>query len=294
MLAKLINEEITDSKDIADFVQSLGLPLIQNSLNTISPLELDIFIPSLNLAIEYCNLPSHTEEKLGKKYHLDKLKKCNEKGVRLITIFEDEWLTRRPQLEGYLKSVLGKNEIKLFARKTPLKEVPKKEAQTFLKTHHIQGSTNFEIAFGLYHENELMVVITGGPHHRQGQEENFVLNRMAFKSNVSIAGGSSKLVKALVGYARSKGYTKLLSWSDNRFSEGKVYQSIGFTLKAEHGEDYSYVKGEGRVSKQSCQKKCLMRKGAIGTMANTEKELALTLDLHRIYDCGKKAWIMNL
>ena len=69
---------------------------------------------------------------------------------------------------------------------------------------------------------------------------------------------------------------------------------MGFNLDEEHGPDYSYVKQYERVSKQSCQKKNLMKKGAQGTMANTERELALTLDLHRIWDCGKKAWSLDL
>lgn len=109
-----------------------------------------------------------------------------------------------------------------------------------------------------------------------------------------MAGGSSKLLKHLLLYTKEKGFKKLLSWSDNRISEGRVYESLGFTLEGEHGPDYSYVKGQTRISKQSCQKKNLLKKGAKGTMANTEKELALTLGLHRIYDCGKKAWSIDL
>lgn len=281
-------------REVLSFISNLSSEVIANSRKVISPLELDIYMPELNLAVEYCGLYWHSEKSKDKSYHLNKQKMCNEKGIRLITIFEDEWLERQAQVKGYLKSVLNKNEIKLFARKTELKEAPKKEARDFLETYHIQGSTNFEIAFGLYHNNELMAVVTGGPHHRQGHGQTFVLNRLAFRENVSIAGGSSRLLKKLIQYSKERGFQKLLSWSDNRFSEGRVYESIGFTLEDEHGPDYSYVKGQTRISKQSCQKKLLIKKGAIGTMNNTEKELALTLGLIRIWDCGKKAWSIGL
>jgi hypothetical protein len=281
-------------QEIFNFVKQYYPDVIRNSKKIISPLELDIFAPSLNLAIEYCGLYWHSETSKNKNYHLDKQKECNKKGIRLITIFEDEWLQRKEQVRGYLKSILNKNEIKIFARKTDLKEVPNKEAKLFLDTHHIQGSARFEIAFGLYSENELVAVVTGSPHHRQGHGQIFVLNRLAFKSNVSIAGGSSRLLKSLLYYAKKKGFRKLLSWSDNRFSEGRVYESIGFTLENKYGPDYSYFKGQKRISKQSCQKKALLKKGAIGTMANTEKELAATLGLDRIWDCGKKAWSIDL
>ena len=283
-----------EEKGLCDFIKTLIPEIKENTKKIIYPFELDIYISDLNLAIEYNGLYWHSEEYKNRKYHINKQKMCNNKDIRLISIFGDEWLERQEQVKGYLKSVLGKNEIKLFARKADLKEVSKKEARDFLETYHIQGSTNFEIAFGLYFNNELMAVVTGGSHHRQGHDNIFILNRLAFKSNVSIAGGSSRLLKHLIEYAKEKGFQKLLSWSDNRFSEGRVYGSIGFVLEDEHGPDYSYVNGRTRISKQSCSKKLLIKKGAKGTMTNTEKELALTLGLVRIWDCGKKAWSINL
>jgi hypothetical protein len=281
-------------KEVFEFIKTFYPEAIENDRKEISPLELDIFIPSMNLAIEYYGLYWHSEEYKDNNYHFDKMKLCNERCIRLITIFEDEWRDRNEQVKGYLKSLLNKNEIKYFARKTKLKKVPKEIAKNFLNAYHIQGSANFEIAFGLYNNEELLAVMTGGPHHRQGHGNTFVLNRLAFKENVSIAGGSSRLLKALLAYAKAGDYNKLLSWSDNRFSEGRVYETLGFHLEDEHGPDYSYVKQGVRVSKQSCQKKHLIKKGAKGTMENTEKELALTLELYRIWDCGKKAWSISL
>lgn len=292
-------------KEVLEFVRAFYPATEGNTKKIIAPLELDVYVPEINLAVEYCGLYWHSEKGLlrgrpdqsskdAKNYHANKQKMCNENGIRLLTIFEDEWLERQEQVKGYLRSVLNKNEIKLFARKTELKEVAKKEAKIFLESHHVQGSPTFEVAFGLYFDSELMAVITGNPHHRQGHGTVFVLNRLAFKGNVSIAGGASKLLKRLLQYAKDKGFAKLLSWSDNRFSEGRVYEALGFTLEDEHGPDYSYVKGQTRISKQSCQKKSLIKKGAKGTMDNTEQELAAALGLTRIWDCGKKAWSMDL
>jgi GNAT superfamily N-acetyltransferase len=283
-----------DERAVLSFISELNLDTMCNSRKIIPPLELDIFIPSLNLGIEYCGLYWHSEESKGKNYHRDKQKMCNEKGIRLITIFEDEWLDRNAQVKGFLKSVLNKNETKIFARKTDLRIVNKEEAELFLEQNHIQGSATMDKAFGLYFNEELLAIITGNQHHRQGQENIYVLNRLAFKSGVSIAGGSSRLLKALISYAKEQGYHKLISWSDNRWSEGRVYEKMGFTLEEEMGPDYSYIKQQKRISKQSCQKKNLIKKGAIGTMENTEKELALSLGLIRIYDCGKKRWVMDL
>ena len=218
----------------------------------------------------------------------------NAVGLRLIHIFADEWRDRKDQIKNYILSVLGKNPVNVGARETKLKVVDKKSAKLFLDQNHIQGAATIDMAWGLYHQNDLVAIMTGDRHHRQGQEGSFVLNRLAFKSGVSVAGGSSKLLKALISFAKEKGYSKLISWSDNRWSEGRVYEKMGFTLEEEMGPDYSYTKQENRFSKQSCQKKTLLKKGAKGTMANTEHELALSLGLYRIWDCGKKRWVMDL
>lgn len=292
-------------KEVLLLLSDLGLEMTKNCTQIIAPLEVDIYIPSIKLGIEYCGLYWHSENGLrrGRKkwldkdiqnYHFNKMKVCNNKGIRLITIFGDEWTDRKDQVKNYLMSVTNKNPLNVGARKTELKIVDKTDATQFLEQNHIQGTSRFDIAFGLYFKDDLVAVMTGSEHHRQNQGTVFVLNRLAFKSGISVQGGSSKLLKALVSYAKQNGYSKLISWSDNRWSEGRVYEKMGFLLEEELGPDYSYTRQEKRLSKQSCQKATLIKRGAIGTMSNTEYELALSLGLYRIWDCGKKRWAMNL
>ncbi len=283
----------TPQVELEEFLGSLlgKDKVIYNTRKIIAPLELDLYVSSLNLAIEYCGLYWHSEDQKSNNYHYNKMKLCNEKGIRLITIFEDEWLERKEQVKNYITSVLSKNSIRIGARETELKEVSKKEAIAFLEENHIQGSSQIEVAFGLYYSDELVAVVTGNKHHRQGFEGIFVLNRLAFKHNISVSGGSSKLLKELTDYAKNKGYSKLISWSDNRYSEGNVYQKTGFMLEEESKPDYSYIHGLKRIAKQSCQKKHLLEKGAVG---ETEHEMARSLGYTRIYDCGKKRWSFKL
>lgn len=273
--------------ELYGFVKGLCPDAVVNTRIVIRPMELDIYIPSLSLAIEYCGLYWHSEEKKGKKYHLEKLKKCNASGIRLITVFEDEWLKRKDQVKNFILSSLGKNDIKLQARKCKIGTPTKKEARDFLEENHIQGAAQFTVGFGLYHDGLLVGVITGNRHHRGINNADLVLNRLAFASRVSIAGGSSKLLKSLVSYAKANGYSKIISWSDNRWSEGNVYLKMGFTRSEDLGPDYSYFKKQSRVSKQSCQKKRLMR---LTEVHSTEAEMAKSLGYGRIWDCGKIRW----
>jgi hypothetical protein len=96
----------------------------------------------------------------------------------------------------------------------------------------------------------------------------------------------------LLVFAVQNNYKKLVSWSDNRWSQGNVYNKLGFILEENMKPDYSYITKQGiRISKQSNTKEKLLKKGGIG---KTEKEMAVSIGYARIYDCGKKRWIMNL
>ncbi len=280
--------------EIKEWVQSLGL---NTEKYKIKRQEIDIYIPSLKIGIEYCGLYWHNEYSLTprlKNYHYDKMIKANEEGIRLITIFEDEWLERKDQVKGFLKSVLGVTERRIYARKCEIKELEKSEAQIFLDRYHIQGKAIIKVALGLYFEEELVGLVTGNKHHRQGHNS-FVLNRLVFKDGVQVLGGASRLLKHLIKYAKDNSHSKLISWSDNRWSEGRVYRATGFILEEELEPDYSYYVGSNkRISKQSCTKKNLLKKGAKGSMEDKEYELAMSIGYLRIWDCGKKRWVIDL
>jgi len=277
--------------EISDFISNLGIKIIENDRKFIKPFEIDILCPENMIGLEYCGLWWHNEEYKNRREHKNKLEISNSKGINLITIFEDEWLNRKDQVIGYLKSLFNCNTDTVYARNTEVIEVSKEIASAFLEEHHIQGSCNFKIAFGIYMEKELLGIMTGGKHHRNLSDKELILSRMAFKNNTTVVGGASKLLKQLIKYAKNNGYSKLVSWSDNRWSKGNVYGKIGFKRSIELPPDYSYVKKEFRYSKQSLNKKKLKKMGGIG---NTEKEMALSLGFRRIWDCGKIRWEINL
>lgn len=72
--------------------------------------ELDLYVPELNLSIEYNGTYWHSEEVLIKRnrpdFHKTKYEKCKENGINLIHIFEfedlEEW---KKSLECYVKNV---------------------------------------------------------------------------------------------------------------------------------------------------------------------------------------------
>jgi GNAT superfamily N-acetyltransferase len=266
---------------------SLGEPFVSN-YTILNGKELDLFSDKLKLAIEYCGLYWHNEgspEPRGKWYHYNKYAKCLDKKIRLITIYSDEWINRKPQVKNLIKSVLGYNTTRIFARKCSILELDKNIAKTFINNNHIQECRHYsKIYFGLIYENKLIGVLSLRNHHRNSKL--LVLDRLCFLDEYIVIGGASKLLNKAVAWAKNNNYNQIISWSDNRYSQGNVYEKIGFILDQELPPDYSYVSPDKkyRVSKQSM----------IVPAGINEKEYTLNLGFNRIWDCGKKRYVYKI
>lgn len=284
--------------DLFNLTQNLGFQAIKNDRSTLRnnrtnrPIELDIYVPSKKFAIEYCGLYWHSEELRGRNHLKEKLLIAKSLGVDLLTIFEDEWISKPDIVKNIIKSKLGVLP-RVFARKTELREISSQEAYAFFNKHHLQGAPkSISVAFGLFHQEALIGCVSAGNHHRNKNSSNIVLNRLCF-AELSVVGGASKLFNALKSWAKNQGYESIVSWSDNRWSTGKVYEKLGMSGK-ELPIDYSYLKKNirnKRFSKQSKTKKNLIKLGASGL---SESEMAKSLGLYRIYDCGKVRWTYDL
>ena len=68
-----------EEKELNNWLNSLGIITETNNKNILNGLELDIYIPSHNLAIEYNGLYWHSEEFIDKNYHINKTELCEKK-----------------------------------------------------------------------------------------------------------------------------------------------------------------------------------------------------------------------
>lgn len=285
-----VNNYGKTQQEIQNWLNSMGFNFA-SSRSLIPGSEIDLYDAQKGLGIEFCGLYWHNEhspEPRTRLYHFDKYKKCLDQGIRLITIFSDEWENRQKQCQGHIKSILGINEKRIFARKCDIREIFKKEGCLFFEENHIQGGNRLGIVFfGLFFSGELVGVMSLGMHHRGGGK--LVLDRLCFKNGIQVTGGASKLFHSCKLWALSRGFSKIISFSDNRWTNGDIYKVLGFSLEKEYGPDYSYVnknKAVVRLSKQS------QKKSSVNCpLGVTELEWANERDLSRIWDCGKKRWV---
>jgi hypothetical protein len=77
---------------LSEFIRTLGFEIQTNIRKIITPKELDIYIPSRNIAVEYNGDYYHSESN-GKHefYHYEKYKKCKNLGIMLIQVSESDY-----------------------------------------------------------------------------------------------------------------------------------------------------------------------------------------------------------
>lgn len=255
--------------------------------------ELDIYVPSLKLAIEYNGLYWHSEA-TGKDrwYHYDKMKACEAKGIRLIEIFEDEYLNHKDIVINKLLHLIGKdsNKEKIGARKCKVKKIENKEAEVFLDKYHIQGYGKATICYGAFFNDKLIGVMT----FVKWKDGEYELNRFATDYNYICQGVGGKLFKAFVK-ENNPDYVK--SFADRRWSSevtGNIYEKIGFEKEEEEEPDYCYlslIKPDERIHKFNMRKQTLSKKYDL-PMEMTENEMAKELGYTKIWNCGliKYCW----
>lgn len=88
-------------------------PLETNNRSLIAPREVDVYLPELSLAVEFNGTYWHSDEHLvrskgvtAEEYHGEKKRRCLEKGVTLLFAWEDDWITRREEVEAALERVV--------------------------------------------------------------------------------------------------------------------------------------------------------------------------------------------
>lgn len=281
-------------KEIFNYLMTFCPDVVMNERSCIAPLELDIFVPSKNFAVEFNGSYWHSEACLNaadaRMKHYQKTILCREKNIRLFHIFEDTWDKKKSQILNFIKTILDLNSVKIPARKC---QVTNTECAEFIDANHIQGHGNRTIKyFNLEHDGRIIASMTAAPHHRQNTESGvIVLNRLCFADGVNVQGGASKLFKSFVDWAKVNSYNKIVSWSDTCWTDGAIYKVLSFSLEKEYGPGYFYWDEKNRqyVSKQSqIKSKVACPEGM------TEREWCLERGLYRIWDCGKKKWTFTL
>ena len=264
---------------------------ISNDRLILNPYELDMLLPDYKLAIEYNGVYWHSDEYKEQNYHLNKTLECNNKGIQLFHIFDTD------DIDIWKSMISNKLHLntKIYARKCTVKEITNSIAKSFCTQNHLQGACNAKINLGLFYNDELLEVMTfGKPRYNKHYE--FELLRLCTKKYYSVIGGASKLWKC---FCQKYSPKSVISYANRRFSNGNIYETLGFKFLNETKPNYWYVKNGELFSRLKFQKhklKKMFENSELKVYNDTmsESEIMLMNNYYKIYDCGNLVYGFNI
>lgn len=171
--------------------------IIRNDRKILEGKELDLYFPELSLAVEIDGDFWHGFHSLDmslfnvmKNSADEKKVKCQDKGIRLITIKECDYRDRPDVFKRFLKNNILPKE-KIFARKCEFRTIENNEYKSFLEKYHVNGYRPAKEKYGLFYNNELVCVAGFSKHVKYDYE----CIRLAFKTGIQIVGGWNKIIK---------------------------------------------------------------------------------------------------
>jgi len=260
--------------------------ILQNDRVAIGPKEIDIYLPDINLGIEYNGMYWHAEDS---KRHLDKHDLCKNEGITLVQIWDHEWNTKKDIIKSIISSKIGNTE-RVFARKCSIIDVTSKDYKNFLNTNHLQGNVNSSIRKGLMYGGKLVCVMGLGKS-RFDKKCSHELLRFANKLNITVIGGFDKLLNCVL---TSYDIQSLQTFADMRLFNGSVYERSGFVFSHNSKPGYVYYKSNVIKTRQDFQKHKLSKVFPNFDANLSERENTSINGWRRVYDCGQSVFIKTI
>ncbi|AUE22848.1 hypothetical protein Ah1_00330 [Aeromonas phage Ah1] len=256
--------------------------------------ELDIYDERYKIAIEYNGVYWHssgdtsTDNEFMRK-HVDKTNECEKLGIRLYHVFEDEWLDdkKREIWKSVIENAFGKS-ARLYARKCVIKEVDSSTASDFCDKNHLQGGSAIgSIRYGLFHNDELVSLMTFGK--ARYSDANYELIRFCNKLHTSVVGAGSRLLN----HFRKNHFGSIISYANRRWSDGNFYRKLGFKELHISRPCYFYVKNGKTTHRSGFMKHMLKDKLETFDENLTEHENMYNNGYRRIWDSGNYVFKME-
>lgn len=211
----------------------------------------------------------------NKKYHLALGQEFRKNNHTIFQFREDE-LRKKPEIiKSIVMNFFGKCN-KLGGRNCVIKKISNQEAREFFKQNHLMDSHPAATAYGLYHEDQLVVCMAVRKVGIKGIE----ISRFCTKIFTSVRGGFSKLLSHII---MQHSPTYIQSFCDMRYSTGISYEKLGFKLKS-ITLGWKWTDSTDTYNRMQCRANMDNRK-------LTQMKYAAELRWHQIYDAGQAKYI---
>lgn len=271
--------------EVEKWICDLGIEVKRADRTVIHPKEIDIYLPEFKLGIECHGLYYHSDAKKDNnpKLHAQKAHLAQHAGIRLIQIFQDEWIDRKDIIKGMILHRIQRVKKHIGARKCKVVSLDSKLQREFFNTSHLSGYTPSKFAWGLEHEGKIVACLSVRAPRQKKWLGWLEVARFAILPGCTIQGALSRLTKQALQLVASGTYRGIMTYVDKRVGWGSGYTTAGFMLVGETGPDYWYTDLSVRYDRFTFR----ARDG------KSEIEIATERKCNKIWGAGSFIYVIN-
>lgn len=241
-----------------------------NNRKVLSGKELDVFIPSANVAFEFDGVFWHSSDATGDADlgHVEKTRLCEDMGIRLVHVWEDTWLSQRSGVMAQVRDVLGLGLARSVGTTSFAEVVDRNVASDFVRSHSMYTADDFDRAFRVADDREdtiAMALVATRP------------DAVVITGYAGLSCFSSDVPGFLAFIADSLGARlgDLRVECDRSFDDGSVFQSAGLSKVDDIGPEILAVGESTGWARVKFDGDDLAKAG-----------------LRKAYTCGKTVWVV--
>lgn len=244
-------------------------------------------------------LENIVESKVGKTYLIDIKEKYETLGYRVIHLYNTE-CENSDLIDAKINHITHSSKQRIvYARKCTIREVPSRQKDIFLDINHIQGSCLSAYNYGLFFDGVMVACMTFSKPRvlmnksLVGKEGYYELVRFATHKDYRVVGAASRLLKYFKNSVDS--LVNIYSYADLRWSDGNLYEKIGFKLKRQTKPEYYYLI-DGKLKHRWGYRRSELKRRFPDAFDPDKTEYAnmLQLGYDKVWDCGSLLFEMEV
>lgn len=231
-------------QEILDLLSSWGIEAQHDVTGLLgNNQEIDIYVPSRRIGIEFNGTYWHSDLYKPKDYHYKKTLAAEAAGIRLIHIYEYEWVDPilKPKIIELLRIAFGRPSRVIYARQCEVREIDDGTAASLNNAVHLQGHRHAQLTYGLYYHGELVQLMsfsqTRYNRNLKGPGEWEIIRGCPGSNNIVI-GGVSKL---FAHFVRANHPAKVFSYCDLNKFNGASYEALGMRSIGDTGPNKTWI-----------------------------------------------------
>lgn len=297
MLEIRSQREITPEIQLKNWLIDLGFKDFDKTRKVLpNNKEIDLYSPSLKIGIEYCGLYWHSQLYKDRNYHRNKYLDCSQAGIRLVTIFEDEWIKNQTIVKDRLKHIIGMNLPGCGARSLEIIKSNHVIAREYFQKNHISGHANAGVYYAaIASDGSIKAMMSFGKNRKIVKPKiDWQWEMVRFATDGGhYPGVAARLFKTFV---RENSPESVLSYADLRWGQGTYLRNLGFNRFEDTPPNYWYFSLKNaeydRYHRFHFNKQALIKKYPdLISDHSTEYSIARSAGFERIWDCGNAKWI---